>query len=546
MASERASSLKSIQMAAESGHPELVREAVGLLLDDLRRSGTSIDPARIANTLGFLRRHRQFDGMQRFADGLIRCGHRTPTVYRQYAQALIDGGLLSAAEEILRVGLTLVSYGTPENAELQGLMGRLHKQRFVESHDCQPELAATALNQAFAAYRSVYAENPHDHLWHGINAVALLERAGRNGIVLRPATDAKAIAAAILARVEELRESRQAKAWDLATAAEACLALDRLPEAEEWIARYIQDPATDAFAIAGTLRQFEEIWELAATAGRTLLAALRAALLRTPGGDPLTLSPRQILQGTAADLDGFERVFGSAGVLTFTWMQRGMSRARAVGQVRRGVAGAAGSGFLVRARDIGYADSDEPLFLTNAHVVSKREEDGSLPPREACVQFSILDEESGTKRQHRVEVLWSSPRHELDASLLRLDPPVEGIDPCPLASELPKPGDGARVYVIGHPRGAELAFSLQDNALLDHDGPAKDQPFDAGLRRLHYTAPTEKGSSGSPVFDEAQWEVIGLHRRGSDAMRGLRDPEKLYRANEAVCVQSIAAAIRAA
>lgn len=544
MTETRIAAIAAVATAVESGHTEKVREAVRALLEHLRGAGPRLDPAHISRMLEMLRRYRQFDGMQRFADGLIQCGYGTPTVYRQYAQALIDANLLVAAQEILRVALPLVDYGTAESAELHGLLGRLHKQTFVEFRGRRPEAAAKALNQAFAAYLGVYTGNRADHLWHGINAVALLKRAERDGIVLRPKTDAGAVAADILACIEERAASRKATAWDLATAAEACLALDRPVEAEEWLSRYVHDPETTPFAIAGTLRQFEEIWELAETGAGSLVVALRAALLRKKGGEPVTLSPRQILQGGAAAQEDFERVFGSAGALTYTWMLHGMARARAVGQVRRGVAHAAGTGFLVRARDVGFADSDELLFLTNAHVVSNREQDNSLPPGEVCVHFTVRDEETGRRQAHRVRLVWSSPSWKLDASLLRLDPPVTGIAPCPLAAELPRPGCGSRVYVIGHPRGADLAFSLQDNTLLDHDGPAKGEAFGSSLQRLHYTAPTEKGSSGSPVFDEAHWEVIGLHRRGSDTMRRLRDATSTYRANEAVCVQSIAAAIR--
>ncbi len=532
--------------AAESGDAERMRHVIGVLLDQLRAAGSRLDPARIAGMLEFLRRHRRFDEMQRLADGLIRCDYDTPVVYRQYAQALIDGGLLVAAEEVLRAALTRVDYGTPESAEIHGLIGRLHKQKFVDACGRQSEAAAVALKQAFAAYWGIYNDNRRDHFWHGINAVALLKRAERDGITPRPAVDAGAIAADILAQVGESAESGGAAPWEFATAAEACLALDRLTDAEEWIGRYIGDSTTTPFAIAGTLRQFEEIWRLADIGAESLLVTLRAALLRAPGGNPLTLSPSQVLQGNTAGLQDFQRVFGSAGTQTYNWMLHGMARARAVGMVRRGVGHAVGTGFLVRARDIGYSDSDELLFLTNAHVVSNRELDCSLPPLEARVHFTVREEETGRQQAHRVELLWSSPRENLDASLLRLDPPVTGIVPCPLAPGLPTPGNGARVYVIGHPRGAELSFSLQDNTLLDHDGPARGQMFDSSLRRLHYTTPTEKGNSGSPVFDEANWEVIGLHRRGSDTMRRLRDSASTYAANEAVCVQSIAAAIREA
>ena len=88
--------------------------------------------------------------------------------------------------------------------------------------------------------------------------------------------------------------------------------------------------------------------------------------------------------------------------------------------------------------------------------------------------------------------MWSSPPRELDATLLRLEPPVAGVPTVPMAAQLPARDGKQKVYVIGHPGGRGLSFSLQDNLLLDYDE-----------RLIHYRAPTEGGSSGSPVFDRS-------------------------------------------
>ena len=46
--------------------------------------------------------------------------------------------------------------------------------------------------------------------------------------------------------------------------------------------------------------------------------------------------------------------------------------------------------------------------------------------------------------------------------------------------------ESARVYVIGHPGGRELAFSFQDNELLDHEGPPAGQPQIEGVCRVRF------------------------------------------------------------
>jgi V8-like Glu-specific endopeptidase len=83
------------------------------------------------------------------------------------------------------------------------------------------------------------------------------------------------------------------------------------------------------------------------------------------------------------------------------------------------------------------------------------------------------------------------------------------------------------VYVIGHPGGRSLSLSLQDNLLLGCENPL-----------LHYRAPTEQGSSGSPVFNQ-QWDLIALHHAGSTSMRRLSGQEGTYAANEGIWIQAI-------
>ena len=102
-------------------------------------------------------------------------------------------------------------------------------------------------------------------------------------------------------------------------------------------------------------------------------------------------------------------------------------------------------------------------------------------------------------------ILWSSPDDRHDASVLRLGPPVTGITALPVANSLPVLEQTARVYIIGHPGGRDLAFSFQDNELLDHEGPTAGKPQIPGVCRVHYLAPTEGGSSGSPVSKARLW-----------------------------------------
>jgi V8-like Glu-specific endopeptidase len=171
-------------------------------------------------------------------------------------------------------------------------------------------------------------------------------------------------------------------------------------------------------------------------------------------------------------------------------------------------------------------NESEMLFLTNAHVISPSDSPfpGAIPPEAAKLVF----EASG--REYEVnKLVWSSPPGELDASFLSIESPDEKAECCPLLPPA-EPFDVTkkpRVYVIGYPLGAGLSISLQDSLWLDTDG-----------RMLHYRTPTEPGSSGSPVFDQQYWTLIGLHHAGENDMPRLRGGGN-YEANEGIVINAI-------
>jgi hypothetical protein len=210
-----------------------------------------------------------------------------------------------------------------------------------------------------------------------------------------------------------------------------------------------------------------------------------------------------------------------------------------VAAIRHHLAGRVGTGFVVRAQDLGLTPGEELLVLTNFHVVNAHGTAPGIRPAEAEVVLEAVD----VKRVYSVaQLLCSSPVEQCDASLLRLAQPIVGVEPIPLAAALPIVDTSTRVYVVGHPGGRDLSFSFQDNELLDHEGPPQGKPQFADVCRVHYRAPTEGGSSDSPVFNGDSWQVIALHhkggKRGIPRLNGL---EGTYAANEGIALASIRA-----
>ena len=530
----------AVVSAAESLEDERLETTYEALIAFLRRQPASPEPRVAEKVLGELRKWRHFGAMQRLADALIRLGCDAHVVYRQYAQALIDRGELIPALELLTGLAQRAKDDIREYSEVCGLLGRVYKQIYLEAQGSQLGMAEAALVQSISFYRQVYDIDP-SKVWHGVNVVALLRRAKRDGISILDPPDQKLMAEALVTHVEQ-RWADDLAAWDYATAAEACLALEDWAGAERWLQKYLNAKDVDAFAVAGTLRQFTEIWGLRVdgSPGGELIPVLRAALLLQKHGR-LDLTPAQVHRMQGAKANAFERILGDGGLQTYQWMRQGIERARAIAKIRQSDGRGVGTGFLVRGRELYDALGDQLLLLTNAHVLSNdAAHRAAVSPEDAQISFEALSEPGRTARWHRVtEVVWNSGPEALDASLLCLDPPPKDVEPCPIANNFIAPDENQRVYVIGHPLGGELSFSLQDNRLIDHEGPPNGQPSRAGRCLLHYRAPTEPGSSGSPVFAQSGWKVVGLHHAGGDFMPKLNGKTGTYAANEGVWIQSI-------
>jgi hypothetical protein len=118
-----------------------------------------------------------------------------------------------------------------------------------------------------------------------------------------------------------------------------------------------------------------------------------------------------------------------------------------------------------------------------------------------------------------MRLLWSSPIEALDATIVLLDGWPAEASRCPIAAQRPqldtKPPP--RSFIIGHPSGTDqVMLSVSDNMLLDADET-----------RVHYRTPTERGSSGSPVFDH-EWNLIALHHAGLEDMPRLHGKPGTY------------------
>jgi hypothetical protein len=482
------------------------------------------DPAK--QILAMLRKKRQLRLMGLVADALIRSGQSAPQIRRQYAQAMIDQGNLTSPEKELSELAADSAIPRGERVEANGLLGRIYKQLYVNGGDPQNPRQQENLRKAMNYYYEVYRSDPQSYLWHGINVVALLARARRDKIPVNITEDEGALAQLILSEIAQKSDPDGVSFWDRATSVEANVALNRFAEATDQLLYFISDRRADAFETTNLYRQLTEVWQIPSDSrpGSELLTILRAAHLKCEGGH---------LELKQADIaGGLEAVFGRDRYEPFSWLQTGMKRCTAVARIDDVMGRRVGSGFLLDPSDFFESVGDAPLLLTNFHVISPASDPcpNSIQPDSAVAVFEALNAHCRIK-----EILWHSRVEKLDATLMTLAKMEPAGSPCPLkpAADPFDPQAKPRVYVIGYPLGGPLSISLQDSEWLDRDD-----------RVLHYRTPTDPGSSGSPVFDQKYWTVIGLHHKGKTDMPRLGGKTGTYEANEAISIAAIRDAIR--
>lgn len=483
---------------------EDVDVCVRQLIARTRESSEEFPNDEARRILSHLRRKRRFVHMELLADALVRDGVRDPEVRRQYAQALIERESYGAAESLLNDLLREQDLPPREKVEAVGLLGRAYKQQYVDAAQPNRRIGPRQqknLRTAIERYGAVYKEDP-TRVWHGINVAACLARCERDGVETDglPFRDYRVVATSVLEHLATIEERDGSLAYfDRATAVEANIALGRCDNALKHLRRYLtDDKRVDAFEASSLLRQLRQVWQLSSDTDceRHLMAMLSAVAAKREGGD-VELQANEIRRT-------LEAKYGDDGYLPLGWWHTGLSRCLAIARIDTIHGRHVGSAFLVDPQDFAPGEQG-PLLLTNHHVISRDGHSHSIAPEAAVAHFEITNpgRDSGSLRLKVLSIVASN--EAVDATLVRIAPLPPGAlaTPCPLT---PAPAAWSsrprhRIYVIGYPSAEGLSFSIHDSQWVEAPSPY-----------LHYRTPTKGGSSGSPLFDEDYWTLVGMHR----------------------------------
>ena len=496
------------------------------IIDDTRSGAIDLGTRQAIHVLGCLRKKRYFELLDGVAAAFHHAGLDDASLRLLRIQALIDRQQLARAErELDRLGPLPTS--DPARHKALGLRGRLLKQRYVDADDSSA--VADSLRSAIDAYQGPYRDAPKRNYWHGINLVACLARAEADGVTVETDVAWRTVAGSILDLVAQRAPEDGDYTWAMATALEAAVALER-EDAHLWAERYIRSPLADAFELGSTARQLREVWRLDETEDpklKPLLAILNGKLTRCAGGELELQSANEIrdLQESAC----LEANFGNESARSMRWLEKALKRCQAVARVLSARDESVGTGFLVTGEQLHPAWGEQPVFVTNAHVVGDPRHREAITPRQTQVRFTASGDHAN--EDYRVKrLLWLSPVNQHDTAILELAGLPDGVEPLGLCErdDVDRHREEPRLIVVGHPLGQELQLSLHDNRLVGYK-----TADNTGVHVVHYRSPTERGSSGSPVFAES-WDVLALHHAAPPGVG----------ANEGILFESIREGIR--
>jgi len=202
----------------------------------------------------------------------------------------------------------------------------------------------------------------------------------------------------------------------------------------------------------------------------------------------------------------FERQIGESDLLRVNYLERGLRASRAVCRIdvrdRNRNPVADGTGFLIAPR----------LLMTNAHVLLDEDE-----ARNSLAEFDYEDDIHSIPKQKQIfrlrgdQFLFRDPNY--DVAVVAVEPVdirgEQGLDHYGYLSLRATSGKALNhecVSIIQHPNGRSKEIACRANRVIRRTGIF-----------IHYTADTDPGSSGSPVFSD-EWELVALHHAGVRAV----------------------------
>lgn len=208
-----------------------------------------------------------------------------------------------------------------------------------------------------------------------------------------------------------------------------------------------------------------------------------------------------------SDKVGFERVVGNRDIVAISFLHRALVASRSVCRIKvvgtNGEPPSYGTGFLIA-----------PGVLVTNHHVLQDEATASC----AVAEFNYELDLNWVERQRHLfsvvpsRIFFTDPG--IDITIVGIAPvahdgtPVSEFGTLKLIPNSGKALEGEYVSIIQHPQGEAKQVVMRENRIVQLDA----NKFGGSDDFIHYTADTEAGSSGSPVFND-QWDLVAVHHK---------------------------------
>ncbi|HWM89693.1 MAG TPA: trypsin-like peptidase domain-containing protein [Thermoanaerobaculia bacterium] len=228
---------------------------------------------------------------------------------------------------------------------------------------------------------------------------------------------------------------------------------------------------------------------------RLLVAHRARQILHEPVAVPETTAERHLIE--ARIKAEMERIHLRRNFLPVRFLGDGVERAKAVCRIVTNES--LGTGFLV----------GPGLLMTNNHVIDRRE-----AAQGAIAEFGLNDSASVPITAALLPDRFFMTDEDLDFTIVACDASRLGdVRPIPLRRSPVTVTRHEFVNIIQHPAGRPKEVALQENTVTR----VQD-------KLIHYETDTERGSSGSPVFNN-NWDLVALHHSGTQLPDGTAENE---------------------
>ena len=343
-----------------------------------------------------LRNARDYERMGQLAEAVSRRDPKDAKNRRLYAQYLIDTGKATAAVDLLQPLARRLPKDHPEFAEATGLLGRAYKQIFFDAGDKTSTGRARGAEAGDRRLPRSRSRRTAANTWHGVNLVALLDPRAAAGLARGPRPRAQGGRQGRWSRRSRRRRRRQARRMVSCRPWPRRRSVSATGTPSSATSRRMRLPPTPRRSrsrarCASSRRSGTSKRRTSAAAGWSTSCARGCCSCRAAALEMAPDDVQRLRTQPAPDPGQLEAVLGTTGPETYAGGRPGSTGRSPWRRSASGSASRLGTGFLVRAGDLGLEPARRAAGPDQLPRRQRAWREPGHPPEEAEVVFEAAD-----------------------------------------------------------------------------------------------------------------------------------------------------------